>query len=200
MSKITIMRTDKALPADMDAARAESKTTAWRKNNPEKAAALKKAYRERQRQADAAYYARNSERVIARQLAHDKANVERVRENQARWRQVNSTAVREYMAKWRKDNPELCLTYHRNRRSRIVGNGGKASPGIADKLWKLQKGRCACCRVLLATTKVHVDHRTPLARGGTGDDSNLQLLCARCNLQKKARCPVEFMQSKGFLL
>jgi hypothetical protein len=31
-------------------------------------------------------------------------------------------------------------------------------------------------------------------------DFNVQLLCATCNLNKNAKDPIDFMQSRGFLL
>jgi hypothetical protein len=40
----------------------------------------------------------------------------------------------------------------------------------------------------------------PLAKGGTNTDNNMQLLKATCNQQKHAKDPVEFMQSRGFLI
>lgn len=40
----------------------------------------------------------------------------------------------------------------------------------------------------------------PLALGGANEDWNIQLLRQRCNNQKKAKHPVDFMQSKGYLL
>lgn len=45
-----------------------------------------------------------------------------------------------------------------------------------------------------------MDHILPLALGGTNVDENIQLLRKRCNLQKCAMHPVDFMQSKGRLL
>ena len=32
-----------------------------------------------------------------------------------------------------------------------------------------------------------IDHKTPIARGGTNEVSNLQILCEPCNLRKGAR-------------
>ncbi|QJT11507.1 HNH endonuclease [Aeromonas sp. 2692-1] len=50
-------------------------------------------------------------------------------------------------------------------------------------------GRCVFCLAdlsgLLATDrKLHFDHIIPLARWGTNDPSNFQLLCKQCNLKK----------------
>jgi 5-methylcytosine-specific restriction endonuclease McrA len=56
------------------------------------------------------------------------------------------------------------------------------------------------CRRSLRHAKVHVDHITPLARGGSGDRRNIQLLCAACNLAKAARDPLEHAKSLGRLI
>jgi 5-methylcytosine-specific restriction endonuclease McrA len=45
-----------------------------------------------------------------------------------------------------------------------------------------------------------MDHIVPLYLGGLNVDSNIQLLRAKCNLQKNKKHPVDFMRSKGFLL
>ena len=48
--------------------------------------------------------------------------------------------------------------------------------------------RCRRCGKLLAgTTDTHVDHIVPLAFGGPTTDSNLQTLCAACNMAKGTR-------------
>jgi 5-methylcytosine-specific restriction endonuclease McrA len=46
----------------------------------------------------------------------------------------------------------------------------------------------------------HLDHIVPLAIGGTNTDDNIQLLRQKCNQQKSAKHPIDFMQSRGFLL
>ena len=51
------------------------------------------------------------------------------------------------------------------------------------------RGLCVVCRkdlsgILSASAVGHFDHMVPLASGGLNDVSNLQLLCADCNLKK----------------
>lgn len=198
--KINIVRSGELLSGNPIEEKSKSKTSAWRNKNPEKAAALKVAYREKQRISDSAYYARNREEKIAWQLEYATKNAEAVREKGIRWRINNTKKVRLYIAQWRMENQESCRRYKSNRRARIIGNGGQISKGIESRLMSLQNGKCACCGADLKKTKKHLDHVIPLARGGANSDKNVQLLCARCNLQKKDRCPVEFMQSRGFLL
>lgn len=176
------------------------RATQWRKDNPEKYAATKLAYKEKQKIADKNYYERTKEKTIARQMAYDKKNEKKVREYRQKWRKENAENTKPYMVEWRKNNKELCLTYHINRKARKQKNGGVASKNIFTNLMVSQKGLCACCRVNIEKNKPHLDHIIALSKGGGSEDSNLQLLCAKCNLQKKNRCPIEFMQSRGYLL
>lgn len=47
------------------------------------------------------------------------------------------------------------------------------------------------CQICGATVKdgakLHIDHIKPLSKGGTNDESNLQVLCQQCNLEKHNR-------------
>lgn len=65
-------------------------------------------------------------------------------------------------------------------------------------LYLAQEGRCAYCDVHL-TDEFHVDHRLPIARGGTDDPANLCCACQRCNLAKHTKTPEEFLVSEAFL-
>lgn len=101
--------------------------------------------------------------------------------------------------KWRDKNPGVFLIHTANRRAKKLANGGLLSKGIRNRLFNLQKGKCVCCGEPLGSD-YHMDHIMPLALGGVNEDWNMQLLKQQCNNQKKAKHPVEFMQSRGFLL
>lgn len=95
-------------------------------------------------------------------------------------------------------NPEIIRICAHNYRAKKRNNGGKLSKGLAIKLFKLQQGKCAiCCNPL---DKYHMDHIMPIALGGVNSDNNIQLLCPKCNRQKWDIHPIDFMQSKGYLL
>lgn len=51
--------------------------------------------------------------------------------------------------------------------------------------------RCERCNTALTTApgprQAHIDHRIPIAAGGTNSVTNLQALCRACNLTKGAR-------------
>ncbi len=91
----------------------------------------------------------------------------------------------------------------RNRRARERNAKGQLSRGIRKALYAAQRGCCPVCKDALAmdgAQKCHIDHVVPLAAGGTHTDDNVQLLCPDCNVSKGAKDPIEFMQSRGFLL
>lgn len=55
---------------------------------------------------------------------------------------------------------------------------------------------CEYCRVPLGTskkTKPNLDHRLPIARGGTADVANLALACGPCNRVKGEMTVSEYM-------
>lgn len=117
----------------------------------------------------------------------------------AKYYEANSEKVKATRAKWAEANREQLRTLRHNYRARKSANGGKLSKDIADRLFVLQRGKCACCGLPLGTD-YHLDHIMPLALGGSNTDDNIQLLRSSCNHQKRAKHPVEFMQQRGFLL
>jgi 5-methylcytosine-specific restriction endonuclease McrA len=106
---------------------------------------------------------------------------------------------KQIVRKWAASNLPALAVKAQNRRARKRTNGGTLSKNIAAKLFKHQRGKCACCGLPLGDD-YHLDHIMPLALGGANVDSNIQLLRPSCNLQKSAKHPIDFMQSRGFLL
>ena len=166
----------------------KARSAAWYANNRTKAAA-----------AHAAYRLANAQKKRADTAAWRLANPERSKAYAEAWRIKNKEKLRAQNAERYAANPEAARIHWRNRRARKKEVGGNLSRGLAEKLWNLQKGSCACCKEPLGDN-YHLDHIMPLALGGTNTDDNIQLLRAVCNLQKSTKHPVDFMQSRGFLL
>jgi hypothetical protein len=49
------------------------------------------------------------------------------------------------------------------------------------------KVRCPACGSDLTEVPYHIDHIHPRSKGGGDEAANLQLLCAKCNLDKRAK-------------
>jgi 5-methylcytosine-specific restriction endonuclease McrA len=166
--------------------------------------------RERHNASTAARVKEHPEKKKALGVAYRKAHLEKIKvwlyENQdkvkayrAEWEKNNPDKRKTYRAKWQSENPEARRLNDQNRRARVASSGGVLSKGLETKLFKLQKGKCACCGEPLGEN-YHLDHIMPIALGGSNTDDNIQLLRQRCNNQKRALHPVDFMQSRGFLL
>ena len=138
-------------------------------------------------------------RELARQKLWYARNIEAQRERGRIKRQKNIEKYREYSRLYNAKNLPRLAAIARNRRARQKNNGGSHSLADIRELIAAQRNRCAYCRVKLGSA-YHVDHIVALARGGSNDKRNLQILCAPCNQSKSSRDPIEFMRSKGRLL
>lgn len=106
--------------------------------------------------------------------------------------------LREWRKGWREKNKDKISAWNRNTKARRKMAHGKHTARDVFDLIRLQRNRCACCKMKL--TRYHVDHIYPLARGGSNGRENIQILCPTCNTRKKAADPIKFMQSNGYLL
>jgi hypothetical protein len=165
-----------------------AENTAYRALNPEKSKQSSKKYRDN-----------NKSKMTEIRAAYAKNNPEKVRESKRLYALKNKEELKVKAKAKRLENPERHRRAKQNRRARERAAVGKISAGLIDKLLGLQRGKCACCKLPLGDD-YHVDHIMPLALGGVNTDDNIQLLRARCNLQKNAKHPIDFMQERGFLL
>ena len=160
----------------------------WRTENPEKFRSIQNVWdgknKERLKEAAHALYEKNKVEKIAYSKEYYESNKEQVSRRKAEWQRNNKESVK--------------LSFHK-RRARKLAAGGSLSKGLEQQLFVLQRGKCACCGLPLGDN-YHLDHIMPLALGGTNTDDNIQLLRQRCNNQKHTKHPVDFMQSRGFLL
>lgn len=154
---------------------------------------------ERIKENSVAWYAANAQRMRVAAVNYRVENKKKVTAYNKYWCESNADRKRQSESEWRAANPDLQRVYRNNRRARKIKAGGELSPGLAGKLFKLQKGMCPCCKQPLGDD-YHIDHIHPLALGGNNTDENAQLLRKKCNLQKNAKHPIDFMQSRGYLL
>ena len=57
----------------------------------------------------------------------------------------------------------------------------RISREVRQRVWQRYGGRCAECK---SDTYLEFDHIIPVAKGGGNSDTNVQLLCRKCNLAK----------------
>lgn len=160
----------------------------WAKKNPEK------------RRAICLKWSRaNPEKVAANGKLWRAANPDKVKEKELRWCKANPEKLRAKNARWRKNNPEKIRAIWSNKQARRRAAEGKHTAAEIKDLMIKQRGSCAVCKTKL-DKNYHKDHIVPLISHGTNDIGNIQLLCPFCNQSKHSKDPIEFMQSRGFLL
>lgn len=122
-----------------------------------------------------------------------------ITKKKAEYRAVNRDKACATSSAWSTANPLKRSAAQAAYRARKRGAMGTHTGEDISRLYGLQKGKCACCKVSLANG-YHVDHVVPLALGGTNDKDNLQLLCQFCNCSKGPKDPIDFAQQIGRLL
>lgn len=78
------------------------------------------------------------------------------------------------------------------RRAAMRENGGSFTQMDVAEMYSGQDGKCVYCSCSLESG-FHIDHIQPVIKGGSSDKSNLQLLCAKCNLSKGPKTHEEFL-------
>jgi 5-methylcytosine-specific restriction enzyme A len=74
----------------------------------------------------------------------------------------------------------------------------KAREVRASQWWKnqLAKGLCYYCGERFHPRDLTMDHKTPIARGGTSSKANLVVSCKPCNSAKQSKTVLEFSLQK----
>lgn len=158
-------------------------------NVKEYQAAYRAAHREKARKTAAEWRANNKEREKAMTAAYREANREVLRERYRANYEKHKEKRKALSAEVKRRNRPKYRVYNQNRKRAMAGS---LSSGIVQVLMEAQAGKCVYC-VMVLGDGYHIDHITPISRGGKNVDANVQLLCAPCNLRKNAMTHEEFM-------
>lgn len=165
----------------------------WALNNPEK-----------RKQTTQRWRKENPEVYRASCRLTKEANKNKYAETYRKDHRSNPEKYRERVRRYYYENRTVRLQYSaiagRKRKARKLGNGGSHTAADLLAILKSQNGKCGYCRKSLSKRKKHVDHIIPLSCGGSNDRTNIQYLCAPCNLTKGAKDPILFAQELGRLL
>jgi hypothetical protein len=156
----------------------------WRENNKDKRKATVDKYRANNRD-------KCNEAVKKSNQKHP--------ETQRNWVNKNREKVQQIKRDWAARHPHQNKEIKANNRSKRRGASGNFTKQQIYDLLVKQKHKCACCKISISN-KYHRDHIIPIALNGNNEIYNIQLLCKQCNLSKGAKHPIDFMQTKGFLL
>lgn len=130
-------------------------------------------------------------------------NCEYAKEKVRQYRLSRPDWSRAQRRKWAALNKDAIRTKCRNRRAKLAGSLGSHTNEDIKRILRLQRFRCAYCKtdlMKLMKRDRHVDHVTPISRGGSNLPRNLQITCSACNTKKGAKPPMDFARSIGLLI
>lgn len=93
---------------------------------------------------------------------------------------------------WRDRNPKRFQALITKYKARKRHAEGVYTASDIEKIYKLQRGKCWWCGKKLPK-RYEIDHRIPLAKGGSNWPNNLVLSCRHCNRSKHDKMPHEFI-------
>ncbi len=146
-----------------------------------------------------AWKAANQDHVKSRKSAWYYRNRERLTIKNAAYRIEKAIELAAQQSAWQKANPDKVRARCHRRRARLRMALGSFSSDDVQRIYRLQKGRCAICSEKVGR-KYDLDHIQPLSKGGSNYPRNLQITCRRCNARKNALDPIDFAQRNGLLL
>lgn len=174
----------------------------WREANPERAKEIRarshEAHKDKNNARSKQYREANHDAVLAMQARWYEANKERVAAYNRAEYEANQADKIERTRNWREANPEAVAAMCRLRRARRFDAGGTHTVEEVGRLLIEQDHKCANphCRIDLTAVKKELDHKQPLARGGSDAIDNLQWLCAPCNRRKHAKPMDEWLAAE----
>lgn len=112
------------------------------------------------------------------QAKHRKQHPEKVKESLARWRAKNKNSILEYKRGWKAAHrvEETLAQQARHTKTKVKID--------KTQIINWENRICGICKLLIKG-EFHIDHITPISKGGPHTVENLQLAHPFCNLSKK---------------
>lgn len=185
----------------------------------------KQCVQERSSITSKAYYEKNKKEIIKRTSETQRKNREKYNEYSKKWRSRNIKKSLENCRKWREKNKDYATKHRENniekykeyerrynstekgkinaknknsKRREFVKNGSLSNSEIIKLRKKTNK--CYWCNSIIVENNFHIDHYTPLSKGGKHDINNIVIACPTCNLKKCSKDPFTYAQQIGRLL
>lgn len=173
----------------------------YRLKNLEAERERSREYQRRHPEVGRAWRERNTEKVKAQWREYSKqyydTNKDAVKVSHHGYYLKTKDQARKRTAQWLKAHPEITRANCQKRRARERAQLGWLPPKYEWLLYQFQEGKCLYCNSSLGEFNAkpvgyHLDHQTPLVKGGLHDWENVCLACPSCNLTKHDKTREEF--------
>ena len=170
----------------------KAKIAQWWRNNRAKASEYRKRWWRNNPTAHATNIRlkkKHAEKIRKRNREYCRKNKEKVAQWRKKYRAADPEKYNESCRRSHKKHPEIMVNAKAKRRTRIGEN--RLSRGLTARLMIAQDGLCNHCKSPFGDRTPDRDHIIPLCKGGLNVDSNIQLLCRKCNQLKGSKLPNE---------
>lgn len=151
------------------------------------------------------------EKTRKRSQEYTKANPEAVKQAKAKYREanrekINAKSRERYQANWEKER-ERKRKYEQTEEAKIKRRitrlnyiarkkGAQGNYKKEDFLSLFNEGDqdCYLCGCSISQFDFHIEHKTPLSRGGSNEIDNIGISCMTCNVRKGNRTEEEFRE------
>lgn len=147
------------------------------------------------------YYQVNRERIISRVTEYTRQHQEIKRVYHRRYYAANRDQLNARNLRNQRNDPIGVKVRSHRRRTRKMQNGGSSTRAELVELFEQQEHRCGFCGIPIFKSlkrDIHLEHMTPLVRGGTNDIDNLCYSCQDCNLSKGSKTVAEWQAARGW--
>lgn len=133
------------------------------------------------------YYKKNKKK--AKQWR--KENKETISIKQKQWYDENKDKIKLNSKQYIQTPMGKAVSINKSHKRRSLAKQGDVT---SKQLLQLRQGTTHCfwCNIPLKDIKPHIDHVTPLSKGGEHSLYNLVVSCPTCNIRKGAKDPLEF--------
>ena len=155
-----------------------------RKEHPEQLSEERRRYRQR-----------HPEKKELTKAWH-KANPEQYQASKTQWGRDNPAKKSASNKKWAKKNPDKLRAKDSKRRAlkrSQLGLWWGLIPQLIPAMLQMQNDSCAYCRRPFGEEGYHLEHMTPIARGGSHGFDNVVLAHPQCNQQKGKKTREEYL-------
>ena len=144
-------------------------------------------------------YEKNREAIIIERRKQYQSNIEEMRKRDRKRYQDNKELFIIRRRRYRNTPKGKISKLNSEHKRRAIKKDGDVATNQLEELYQNTK-TCYWCNAKLMKGDIHLDHYTPLSKGGLHTISNLVLSCSKCNLKKSAKDPLLFAQEMGRLL
>lgn len=169
----------------------------WRKNHPNYWNEYKKKNREHIDEYQNNYRKTYKNKIKLRKAIYQKST--KGKEKISNW-QKSSKNYRIYR-KYYRQSLKGKLSYKIYRHNRRLKEKGLTIRVVQlvyeDNIKKYGTLTCYLCELSIPFGKDHLEHKTPLSRGGTNEYNNLAIACQKCNCSKHSKTETEYRRFGG---